>query len=225
MDQLPRIQGKRMDQFSSSNAGAAMLEAGHRQTVETGQIIYHQGEPVDTVALITIGEAAGFSYSENGDETWVCQFREGQLVGTLAALSSDVLIYEIQALTDVTLIRIPLSDFNHRLETDPQFSRFVIDDLAARLNVSQCDLVKMHTLSVKGRICSELLHMAETVGVDLDHMVIRPSPVFVDLARRLNSTRETVSRTISNLREIGIIKREPGALIITSPDRLRHVIQ
>jgi len=67
--------------------------------------------------------------------------------------------------------------------------------------------------------------MALPIGIDPDRHIIRPSPVFVELARRLNSTRETVSRTVSELQNQGILAREPGALIIENPERLRKAVQ
>ena len=55
--------------------------------------------------------------------------------------------------------------------------------------------------------------------------IIRPNPIFIELAERVNSTRETVSRTVSELQKKGILAREPGAIIINDPDRLRQNIR
>ena len=101
----------------------------------------------------------------------------------------------------------------------------VTRDISIRLNSALIDLVNVHSLSVKGRICVELLQMGRPMGIDPDRYIIRPSPVFVELARRLNSTRETVSRTVSELQSKGILTREPGALIIENQDRLRDAIE
>ena len=67
--------------------------------------------------------------------------------------------------------------------------------------------------------------MALPIGIDPDRQVIRPNPIFIDMARKLNSSRETVSRTISELQKRGIIARQPGALVIEDPIRLQDAIE
>ena len=67
--------------------------------------------------------------------------------------------------------------------------------------------------------------MSNPIGVDPDRHIVRPNPVFVDLALRINSTRETVSRTVSELQKKGIVSREPGALVIQSPEKLKASVK
>jgi CRP-like cAMP-binding protein len=86
-------------------------------------------------------------------------------------------------------------------------------------------MIEAYTLSAKGRICAELSRLSRVIGKAPDTRIIRPNPVFVDLAQRVNSTRETVSRTVSDLQKKGILAREPGAIIIKNPTRLRDGIR
>jgi predicted transcriptional regulator len=48
--------------------------------------------------------------------------------------------------------------------------------------------------------------------------------VLTSLAVRVNSTRETVSRSINALERRGIIRREADTLIIVAPHRLEEMI-
>lgn len=82
-------------------------------------------------------------------------------------------------------------------------------------------LVEAVTLSSPGRVCAELLRLSHPVGIEPDKLIIRPTPVFVELAKQIDSTRETVSRTVSQLQKSGVLSREPGALLIHKPGALQ----
>jgi DNA-binding MarR family transcriptional regulator len=49
-------------------------------------------------------------------------------------------------------------------------------------------------------------------------------PVFAEMALALQTTRETVSRTINGLEKRGIVKRADNALAIVAPHRLEELI-
>ena len=49
-------------------------------------------------------------------------------------------------------------------------------------------------------------------------------PVLAELAQRVQSTRETVSRTVSQLERRGILRRGDGGLAVIAPHRLDELI-
>ena len=184
-----------------------------------------QGEEQSTVGLVVMGKATAISYSFNGDETWIGEYVEGQFIGLRALLANKPISFEIRALSKLQVLTLSHDQMLNLMQEDESLCKAVAVDLAERLNTSVSDIVDIHTLSVKGRICAELLRRAIPIGINPDRQIIRPSPVFVALARRLNASRETVSRTVSELQNKGILAREPGALIIEDPDRLRDAIE
>jgi len=195
------------------------------QTYARGHIFSAQGEPLKTVGLIISGKAMAFSYSVNGDETWLGEYGQGQFMGLMSLLTKDSSNFEIKATSKLIVRTFSHDKMIALMESDTALSQVVATDLAARLSASMGDLININTLSVRGRICAELIRLALPIGIDPNRHIIRPSPVFVELARRLNSSRETVSRTVSELQKKGIIAREPGALIVENPDRLQDAIE
>lgn len=184
-----------------------------------------QGEPLKMVGFILSGKASAISYSVDGNETWISEYVEGQFIGLMSLLTHDSSKFEIRATSKLT-VKVLSHDIMLRLMRENlALTQIITQDLASRLNTSISDLVNVHTLSVKGRVCAELIRLAFPIGISPDRHIIRPSPVIVELARRLNSTRETVSRTISELQRKGILAREPGALIISDPNRLQQAIE
>jgi CRP-like cAMP-binding protein len=202
-----------------------LSETSTEKTYRRGEIYSLQGEELNAVALILMGKASEISYSVNGDETWVSEYDEGQFIGLKSLLVSGVTSLEIRAASKLQVLTVSHDQILSLMQEDQDLCKAIAVELAERLNRSVSDIVDMHTLSVRGRICAELLRRALPIGIDPDRQIIRPSPVFVELARRLNSTRETVSRTVSELQNKGILVREPGALVIASPDRLRDAVE
>lgn len=195
-----------------------------KKKLKKGEIYNRQGEALDNIGLIISGKANAISYSVNGDETWIGEYTIGQFIGLVPLLGNGVSDFEIRAASKLQVLIISHDYMLSLMDEDPAICQAVANDLAKRLDASFADIIDIHTLSVRGRICAELIRRAIPIGIDPDQQIIRPSPVFVELARKLNSTRETVSRTVSELQNKGIVSREPGALIIKDPKKLRETV-
>ena len=55
-------------------------------------------------------------------------------------------------------------------------------------------------------------------------LTISPPPVLSQIAMHVQSTRETVSRTIGMLQKRGIIRRDEGGLMIVAEHRLEELV-
>ncbi len=188
------------------------------------EVIALQGEPIEFVGYVLSGKAKAVAYSENGDVTWVGHFGEGEFLGHTSLLTDSPARFEICAETNVEIIRVSVPVMRELLSTEHGLNSTLAKDLAVRLDGMTSRLIEAFTLSTRGRICAELSRLSRIIGIMPENLIIRPSPVFVELAQRVNSTRETVSRTVSGLQKKNIIAREPGAIVILDPDALRRAI-
>ena len=195
------------------------------QRYDAGSVIALQGEKAEKIGYILSGRAKAVSFSENGEATWVGYFKANEFFGHTALLSENPPHFEIIAETDVEVLFVTASKMVALLDGHKTLSVDIAKDLARRLDHMTNRMIEAYTLSAKGRICAELSRLSRVIGKAPDTRIIRPNPVFVDLAERVNSTRETVSRTVSDLQKKGILAREPGAIIIKNPDRLRNSIR
>jgi len=195
------------------------------KTFKAGDIIALQGEIVEHCGYILSGSAKAVSYSEKGDATWVGYFDANEFFGHISLLTKTEMRFEICAETDIEAVIVSVAVMTELLEEEEGLSIVLSKDLASRLDQMTLRLIEAFTLSAKGRVCAELSRLSRVIGILPENLIIRPSPVFVELAERVNSTRETVSRTVSELQKKGIVRREAGALIITKPQGLIAAIQ
>lgn len=209
----------------SDDVTAQFSALGQIQTAKAGQTLLFQGEPSKHVGLILSGRAKAAAYSEEGVQTWLGRFEAGEFFGHIAFLSESEIRFEVIAETDMQMRIIPIAQINPILKNTPEIGQVFARDLARRLDAMMVRLVEALTLSAKGRVCAELFRLSHPMGVSPEKSVIRPNPVFVDLALRVNSTRETVSRTVSELSKQEIISREAGAIVIQNPGALRRAIK
>lgn len=190
-----------------------------------GEVFSFQGDSLKRIGLVLSGKANAQAYSVNGDMIWVGEYKEGQFIGLMSLFTNEISRFEVKATSKLTVLVLSFDKMRKLMQSNLALAEASARGLAIRLDSSVSDIIDVHTLSVRGRICSELIRLAFPMGIDPDRYIIRPSPVFVELAQRLNSSRETVSRTVSELQGKGILEREPGALIINDHEALQDAIQ
>ena len=82
------------------------------------------------------------------------------------------------------------------------------------------------TMVVRNRIQTELMRLAAEAGKTQGEAVLSPAPApsLSDIADRISSHREAVSRELSRLTSIGLLIREHGDLKITDVARLAKLV-
>lgn len=186
-----------------------------------GEILLYQGDFVDEVGYVLKGRGNAVYYSQNGEQTWLYAYKPGDFFGHTSVLTGEALAAEVAADSSLDVVYFKRRFIEERMAQDPELATLLARDLAMRLTVMTSSLVQNLTLTTRGRICAELLARSQPIGRNPDRRIIRPSPVFTDLAARLNTTRETVSRTVSDLCEKGLTERETGAILILKPDLVK----
>ena len=67
---------------------------------------------------------------------------------------------------------------------------------------------------VEVRVCHELLRLAREQMLNDNAARLRPAPKHADVASRINTHREAVSRLFSKLTKLGVVQRGRGELVI-----------
>ena len=86
-------------------------------------------------------------------------------------------------------------------------------------------IMDLSTLSAINRVHAELLRLAVIDDDDDNMAIITPILTHSDIAARASTTRETVSRVLSNLARIRVLEREQKALKVLDVDRLSNMIE
>lgn len=189
------------------------------RTEPEGTIIW-SGESVPYVFLLIEGRAQAVVYSAQGQLVLLDTYAAGDIFGEVDMVAATHSWEQVIAVTQVDAGRLRQQDFVMLLENHPSLAMAVLRQITSRLSRTARRMVERTTLSATGRIYAELLRQAG----EGDGRTIRPLPTMSELALIVQSTRETVSRTINDLERRGYITRDKEALMIVAPHRVQELI-
>lgn len=192
----------------------------HKRRYAARAPIILAGDQSQDAWLLLEGAAQAVAYTQNGHQVLVHGFLPGDLFGEAAGLVPRAADLEVSATRASTAGQFPRLEFLALMENHGCVALAVARQLTLRLNETTRRMVEVATLSVTGRIHAELLRRAKASA----NMTIRPAPVLSELAQQVQSTRETVSRTISQLERRGLISRSETELKIIAPHRLEDLV-
>ena len=96
----------------------------------------------------------------------------------------------------------------------------VVATLVARNRAMTRRVGELGALDVRSRVHAELLRLARPDREDPKRAIILAPPNQSELASRINTRRETVSREINAMEREGLIERRRGAIVINDALRL-----
>jgi CRP/FNR family transcriptional regulator, cyclic AMP receptor protein len=182
--------------------------------------IVRQGDPGREAFLLIAGRAEALLYDREGHAVLIQEFQSGDLFGAIAEREPDAHATEVVAIEPTRAAIFLALDFIALIEAHACVGLAVSRMLLRQLRAATDRMAERATLSAAGRVQAALLRMADP---DKGH-VIRPAPVVATLAKRVHTTRETASRTLSALERRGLIRRDRDSLVIVAPARLRDMI-
>lgn len=183
-------------------------------------IIVSLGARCEHVHIVLAGRARARAISLDGRQAMLEEYGPGDIFGERALLSMTEQDLEIVAFDMVRAAVLMAHIMLGFMSSHASIAIAVSRQMIARLSAQNQRLAGSSTLSATGRVHAEILRMARD-GIDL---TISPPPVLSQLALRVQTTRETVSRTIAALQRRGIIFRDEQALRVVAEHRLEELI-
>ena len=86
-------------------------------------------------------------------------------------------------------------------------------------------VVEFSTLGVNNRIHAELLRLAREHTQDDNQAEISPVPKHLEMANRVSTHREAVTRELNNLEQNGLIERSKGVLRVKDVSQLERMVR
>ena len=126
----------------------------------------------------------------------------GQIFGELEVIDRGTRAMDARAMEDSRVLALDSDVLWSVLETHPGLARRLLELMARRLRRADEKIGSLVLLDVNGRVAHLLLRMADDEGGDR----ITRKLTHHTIAQMIGSSRETVSRTMRNLVERGIIQ-------------------
>jgi len=189
-----------------------------------GNLIIGQYDDSRDVLFLISGLARVSVYSASGKQVSFRDITPGAVVGELAAVDGKPRSADVEAVEDCMLLIMPLRIFRAAITEHPSFSESLFVHLVAQVRLLTERVFEFSTLAVRGRVWAELLRLAQQHREDDgDTVVLSPAPKHAEIAHRISTHREAVTRELSRLENLGVIAREGRALRINDLQALRRL--
>lgn len=188
------------------------------------QIVRAEDE-TDEVYFVVRGTVRAEVYSNSGRAVAFRDLGPGDMFGELSAIDGQPRSANIVALGEVLIASASAAEFWQFIKQYPAVAEATLRRLTMLVRALSDRVVEFSTLAVRHRIHAELLRLARDHMVDERTAMIAPVPTHADIANRVSTHREAVSRELSDLARIGLVERRAGGLFIADVDRLAGLAQ
>jgi len=192
-----------------------------RRRFRRNEVIFHQGDPGDSLHVVAVGAVKIVLPSAEGEEAIIATLRPGDFFGELALLDGAPRSATATALEASETLVLPRDVFRELLDTLPGLRDALLSGLAKELRRLTGHVEELHFLDLAGRLAMRLARLASDATPDTNGAVHLPWPYTQsDLAAMIGGTRQSVNRLLSDLVDEDLIEIEPDELIIVDLDRL-----
>jgi CRP-like cAMP-binding protein len=160
----------------------------------------------------------------SGGEIILRDLRDGEYFGELAALDGQPRSAGVVAMTDSVVARMTPAVFRDTLHCHPDVCDQLLALLASQVRMLASRVREFSTFDVRHRIYAELLRLAHSQPGD-DELKISPPPPHAEIAARVSTHREAVTRELKSLEQAGVITRRRGAIVLLNPAELSARIE
>lgn len=192
----------------------ALLRLAHRRRFRKGEVVFHEGDPADSLHLIDVGHVAVRMTNLAGDVTTLWLFGPGDQVGELALVDPDRRSATVVAVTRLETVELRFADLDRFRADHPGVERVLLAMLARHVRRLSAHLQEAMYLPAPTRLVrriSELATMFDDGTIPLTQQ---------DLAGLAGTTRQTVNQVLVELRDAGLVELARGCVRVVDPTAL-----
>jgi CRP-like cAMP-binding protein len=200
----------------SPEALSLVSERMVHRTVPAGSILFRKGEQARGVYVLVKGRVEIYRSTADGREQVLHSETPVQSVAELPVFDGGSYPASGRTAEDSELYFLSVDDFQRLYREHPEIADAVIRDLGQRLRGLVTVVEKVSLRSVPSRVAKTLLEQAEKAGSLESGGSFPLSRTQTDLAHELATSRESVARSLGDLRRRGIISTEGRQVTILS---------
>jgi len=187
------------------------------------QVVGHLEDSTDVYFVIS-GKLRAIIYSVSGKTIALRNIGAGEIFGEFAAIDGQPRSASIEAMANSLVARMPAALFWETVTQQPQFARAIMRHLVRQTRALTDRVFEFSTLAVNNRVHAELLRMALEGQVEGNTARIEQLPTHSEIASRISTHREAVTRELNRINNLGLTRRKGSALIIANLKQLTGMV-
>ena len=188
-----------------------MIEEHVHRPFKKNQIIHYEGDRAIGIYLVISGKIKTVKMSEDGRELMTGMYHPNDFIGVNTILSDETYTDTATALQDSQVCFFPKEQLKELLRLYPDVAEKFIKILSNEIRSKDNHLLQLAYQSVRKRIAESLLRLfRQEEAVKGDSINVTRD----DLAAMSGTASETVSRTLTEFRNEGLIEKKGSQLKI-----------
>lgn len=203
----------------SKNELNAFIPNFREKKFKKNSVIFQQEEEGDTFLFILNGRVKVVIMSKDGREVNLSTLGPNEFFGEMSLIDGLPRSATVIAIEDTTIIFLKRNDFLEKLKQHPDMMLSLMQEMSKRIRKADERISSLSVLSVYGRVARVLLEIAKESGKRTPvGYVVENRPTQNEIANMAGTTRETVTRIMSDLMRRGYISMEGKNLVIYGKD-------
>ncbi|PRY76016.1 CRP-like cAMP-binding protein [Yoonia maritima] len=190
------------------------------KTFSAWQTIFDQDDSSYDLYFLLYGSLLAVYWTTEGREIVFSRFPVGAYFGELAALDGTSRSLAAVSKTEAKVLILKRECFLQLFNEVPTVRDRITRQLVERIRILTERNMEMTTLSVEQRVGTYLFRLAAEHGKLAAGAVIENAPTHAEIAGTIGANREMVSRSISKLSRLGVVKSSRQRIEILDPEGL-----
>jgi CRP/FNR family transcriptional regulator, cyclic AMP receptor protein len=209
----------------STEALGQLARSLRRRSYHRGEVVFHQGDPGDTLHLVRSGRVKVVLPAETGDEVVLAILGPGDCFGELALLDGEPRSASVVAMEPVETMVLGRQDFLAFFRSNPETAERLVVNLARIIRNVNEDVADLAFLDLPGRLAKKLLELAEDYGQPMEGgqgVEIGVPLTQEELAGMIGATRPSGNKVLGWYEDQGAIQRRGRKIAILEAEVLRR---
>ena len=208
------------ESFLASLAKACRFEHANR-----GDYIIEEHDTSRRLYFLLNGQVRMLSTNRQGQEVALAITDAPTHFGELSVIDGQPRSAAVQATTACDLLSIAQKDAETLIYTVPQVSQRIMQNMANTIRHNNLHRLVINQQNITNRLAAYLLSLVPANTNPNGTVDIKNFPTQYDLGILLNTTRESISRTLTALDRADLIKKEGKTLHILNVQGLRSLLE
>lgn len=199
----------------------ALASHGKVRTYRSGEVIFREGAPGDSLHIVVEGSVRVAVGSPTGGEATVALLGPGEFVGDLALLDGKPRSASAIASQPTKTLVVTRHDFTRWLSDHPKASFALLEALSLRVRRTDEALADLAFLELPQRLAKRLVQLATDQSTRGRLAGTRVRITQAELASMLGVSRESVNKQLNRFAQDGWIALGRGSITVRDPEALR----
>lgn len=201
-----------------------LAQACRWRSLPAGRALVQRAQLETDVHFVISGELRVTIFALSGRQLTFREVGAGGHFGEIAAIDGAPRSADVLTLRPSVVASLDAERFRALLREEPVVGDRVMRGLCRLVREISERVIDLATLGVQNRVHAELLRLAREAGCHDNRARLEPAPTHSEMASRVSTNREQVTRELNALQARGLLAKEGRALLLQDVAQLEHMV-